>query len=201
MLNPLVRRMFPALLAGLCAVPLAHADIYQWTDEKGRVNVSNLAPPEGVHVSRVVRETVPNVAPREDPARDALREAEVRVLAERVRQLQDEVELAKRPAPQMVEYRMVPAPPVIQYIQAPPAQYAMAPQPVYGGCDFDYFDCGLGWSSGFYPGTYVVVSPMPYRRGRPGRGDNPIGPRPPIHGGGHIAPWLPIVGPGAGRGH
>jgi hypothetical protein len=190
---------------------LAHADIYTWTDESGRVNVSNLAPPEGVEVTRVVHESTPKVAPpREMPVPDALREAEVRVLAERVRQLQDEVEVAKRQAIREAEYRMLPSPPVIQYIQAPqyvqappPVKYAAAPTPV-GGCGFgfDASDCGLGWWPGFYPASYVVVNAAPYRRGRPEHGDNAARPQPPpSHGGGRTAPWMPIVLPGTGRGH
>jgi hypothetical protein len=191
-------------------LPLAHASIYTWTDESGRVNISNLAPPEGVKVTRVVEETIPKVvAPRVEPPSEALRDAEVRLLAERVRQLQDEVDNAKRPAPRDVEYRMIPAPPappVIQYIQAPPVQYA-APQPAYDTCGFgfDSLDCGFGWGSGFYPANFIVLNSGPFRRGFPGRGDNAIGPRPPmpmpIHGGGATAPWSPIVMHGGGRGH
>jgi hypothetical protein len=213
MLKPLVRGALPAMLAGACALPLAHADIYTWTDESGRVNMSNLTPPEGVKVTRVVQESVPKVKvapPREEPGPDALRDAEVRLLAERVRQLQDEVEAAKRQALREAEYRAIPAPPVIQYIQAPQyvqppsVQYAAAPTPAGGNCGFgfDYADCGFGWWPGFYPASYVVVSAAPFRRSHPGRGDNPAGPRPvPIHGGGHVAPWMPIVAPGTGRAH
>src|SRR6185369_4471549 len=111
----LLRKGLPALLAFACGLPVAHAEIYTWTDESGRVNLSNLTPPTGVKVTRVVRESAPKVAsatPREEVARDTLRDAEVQVLAERVRQLQYEVELAKRPVPQPVEYRGPPAPPI-----------------------------------------------------------------------------------------
>lgn len=210
MLKPLVRGALPVMLAGACALPIAHADIYTWTDETGRVNLSNVTPPEGVKITRVVKETAPRVAPpREEPAPDALREAEVRVLAERVRQLQDEVEAAKRTALREAEYRPMPAPPVIQYIQAPqyiqppPVQYAAAPTPVGSGCGFgwDYADCGFGWWPGFYPAGYVVVNSAFNRRGHPGRGDDRVVPQPlPSHGGGRTAPWMPIVLPG-GRGH
>ena len=61
MLKPLVRGALTAMLAGTLfgafALPLAHADIYTWTDETGRVNLSNLTPPEGVKVTRVVQES------------------------------------------------------------------------------------------------------------------------------------------------
>ena len=46
MLKLLVSGALPAVLAGtlfgVLALPLAHADIYTWTDETGRVNISNL---------------------------------------------------------------------------------------------------------------------------------------------------------------
>jgi hypothetical protein len=196
------------MLAGACALPLAHADIYTWTDESGRVNVSNLAPPEGVKVTRVVQESLPRVAPPPRAEPEALREAEMRVLAERVRQLQDEVEAAKRQPIREADYRMMP-PPVIQYIQAPqyvqapPAQYTMAPPPAVAGCGFgfDSLDC-VGWGMGFYPANYIVLSSAPFRRGHPGRDDDRVVPQPlPSHGGGRTAPWMPIVLPGTGRGH
>ncbi len=110
MLKPLVRGALPAMLAGACALPLAHADIYTWTDDSGRVNVSNLTPPDGVTVT-ARRCTRARPRPRRrarEPGPDALRDAEVRVLAERVRQLQDEVEIAKRQASAQVEYRPIP---------------------------------------------------------------------------------------------
>ena len=159
MLKPVFRAALPAILLGACWLPLAHADIYTWTDDSGRMNLSNLTPPEGVKVTRVVHESAPKTAPRDEPARDALREAEVQVLAERVRQLQYEVELAKRPVPQQVEYRVVPPPPIIQYFSPPEAQYAAAAPPVYSGCDFG-FDCGFGWGSGFYPANFVALTTM-----------------------------------------
>jgi len=203
----LLGRALPALLAFACGLPVAHAEIYTWTDASGRVNLSNLTPPDGVKVTRVVHESAPKAAPvtpRQEVARDTLRDAEVQVLAERVRQLQYEVELAKRPAPQPVEYRGPPAPPIIQYFAQPEVQYVAAPTPEYsgyGGCDFG-FDCALGWGSGYYPGGFVVVNSVPNRRGHPGRGGGgAIAPKPHFPGGGHTAPWSPIQVPGTGRGH
>ena len=37
-----------ASFVGLCVwlSPIAHADIYRWTDAAGRVNVTNITPPE-----------------------------------------------------------------------------------------------------------------------------------------------------------
>ena len=46
----------PVMLAAALGTQLARADVYTWTDASGRLNVSNIAPPEGVHVSRVVHE-------------------------------------------------------------------------------------------------------------------------------------------------
>lgn len=193
--------LLPAVLAGACALPLAHADIYTWTDDSGRVNLSNLTPPEGANATRVVQESVPKAASRNEAARDALRDAEVQVLAERVRQLQYEVELAKRPLPQQVEYRAIPAPPIIQYFAPPEVQYAVAAPPMSGGCDFGYMDCGLGWGPGFYPVSYVMAGLPQYRGGHTVRGDGSRWPRQPFPGSGHTAPWAPIYGPGRGRGH
>ena len=36
--------------------------IYTWTDASGRINVSNLPPPDGARVSHVVHETPPPVS-------------------------------------------------------------------------------------------------------------------------------------------
>ena len=131
MLKPILRA---ALLAGACVVQLAHADIYTWTDESGRVNVSNLAPPEGARVTKVIHESAGKPVARSDAARDALRDAEMRVLAERVKQLQDEVEFAKRPAPAPVIVQAAPAaPPIIQYITLAPQYPAAPPEPVNAG--------------------------------------------------------------------
>ena len=190
------------MLLGAGGLPLAHAEIWTWTDEFGRVNISNLTPPDGVRVTRVMHEDKAAIAAREtarEAARESLREAEVRALAERVRQLQYEVELAKRPAPQQVESRVIQAPPIIQYFAPPEPQYVAAAPPAYGGCDFG-FDCGFGWGSGYYPGNFVVLSSVQNRRGHPVRGGRPIGPKPHFPGGGHTAPWSPISPPGFGRG-
>ena len=208
MLKPLVRGALPAVLAGTLvgagALPLAHADIYTWTDESGRVNVSNLAPPEGARVMSVMRENTATVAAREaarETALEAMREAEVRALAERVRQLQSEVEIARRPAPPQVEYRPIPTPVYIPFpieVAAPPQYVATSPM-TNGGCSFGWPDCGLGWYPGIYPANVVVVRPPHFRRDRPDHGRDlpdrqPPGRDPP--GRGLIAPWLPIGMPG-----
>jgi len=129
------------LAATLGALP-AHADVYTWTDASGRLNVSNVAPPEGVHVSRVVHEDPPKVT----PSAAAARAAEVRALTDRVAELQDEVERARAPAaPPPVPYRVVAAPPppvqVAVNVMAPPAQYSAPPAPAAPDCDPLVFGC------------------------------------------------------------
>ena len=57
----LVAAILPWALACSWGVQLARADIYTWTDAKGTVNVSNVAPPEGTRITRVVQESPPEV--------------------------------------------------------------------------------------------------------------------------------------------
>jgi Domain of unknown function (DUF4124) len=195
MLIPLLRGALPMILAGICALPLAHADIFTWTDESGRVNISNLTPPDGVRVTNVMHENKAAIAARDvarEAAQDALREAEVRVLAERVRQLQNEVEIARRPAPPQVEYRPIPMPVYVPYPveMAAPPQYAATTSVANGGCGFGWPDCAFGWYPGIYP-VNVIARPPYFRRDRDA----------PAPGRGHIAPWLPLAAPGGARGH
>jgi hypothetical protein len=202
MLKPLVRGALPAMLAGACALPLAHADIYTWTDESGRVNISNLTPPDGVRVTSVMHESKAAIAARDaarETAQEALREAEVRALAERVRQLQSEVEIARRTVPPQVEYRPVPMPVYMPYPVevAPQPQYVVATSMANGGCGFGWPDCAFGWYPGIYPVNLVVPRPSHFRRDRPDHGRELPGRDPP--GRGHIAPWLPITAPGGPR--
>jgi len=95
MLTPLLRAALPAVLAGTFGLQPAYADIYMWVDPSGVVNVSNLAPPENVRVTNVIHASAPKTTTRDDPARDA----EVQALTERVRQLENEVALARSKAP------------------------------------------------------------------------------------------------------
>lgn len=218
--KPLLRCVLPApimaLLACAYALPSAHADIYTWTDDKGRVNISNVEPPEGARVTSVMREnkamTAANEAAREaarEREREALREAEVRALAERVRQLQAEVEAAKRPPPPPV-VAAAPAPAYVPYTGdfAPPpvVQYnVINASPVMGGgggssggCYTGWPDCQFGWYPGFYPGYYPVNVIIP--RDRHFRRDR-FTPEPTPHFRGPVAPWspIPVRGPGRGR--
>ena len=90
MLTRLLRATLPAVLVGTFGMQPAHADLYTWVDASGGVNVSNLAPPEGVRITRVIVASAPKTTPRDD-GRDAARDAEVQALTKRVRQLEDEV--------------------------------------------------------------------------------------------------------------
>src|SRR5437763_13179796 len=116
-------------VAGPLAVVPARAEVYTWVDASGTVNVSNLAPPSGVHVTNVVHEIAQATAARVDAAREAARAAEVQTLSDRVRQLEDEAEFARRQAPPPLAYQPLQPPPVTYIVTppAPPMQYAAAP--------------------------------------------------------------------------
>ncbi len=164
MLTPILRAAWPAVIAGALALQLAHAEIYTWVDASGSVNVGNLAPPKDVRVIKVTHTNAPETAARVDAAREAARRAETQALEERVRQLEDEVELAKRQAPPPVMYREMPAPPP-QYRGPPPLQYAVAAAPpAYTGCDPAWMDCGLWWSPEIFPAGVVVLRGSGLRR-------------------------------------
>jgi hypothetical protein len=172
--NSLLRASLPAILAATFGLELAHADIYTWVDASGSINVSNLAPPEGVRVASVTHESAPAIAARAEAAREAARQAEVEALAQRVRELEDDVELTRRQAPPPVDYRAIPPPPVIQYfVVPPPAQYALNPAlPANTGCDPVWADCGLWGYSGIYPTSVVVLRAPNFRHFHSGRGEH-----------------------------
>jgi len=161
----LLRAAWVAGLACSVGAGFAHADMYTWVDPTGRVNVSNLPPPDDVRVTSVTHEIAQKVAARSDAARDAAREAELQILSDRVRQLEREVELASRPVP----------PPVMQsavVMQWTPVQYQIevAP-PETAGCDTASWGCGGWWGSGlgsgFYPATIVAPRAPHVRRNHP----------------------------------
>jgi hypothetical protein len=184
----LLRASLPAMLAATFGLQPAHADIYTWVDASGSINVSNLAPPDGVRVASVMHESAPAIAARAEAAREAARQAEVQALAERVRQLED-IELAKGQAPPPADYRAIPPPPaVIQYVVVPPpAPYAVNPAPPANtGCDPGWFDCGLWGIPGFYPTSVVVLRAPNFRHFHPGRGGHQIAVRPPMRGPGTL---------------
>jgi hypothetical protein len=180
--------ILPSILGLLAAASPAGAEIYTWTDASGVVNVSNLAPPEGVAVTRVTPDPPPHVVPPAELAREAARDAELRALADRekdlelqalsdrVQQLERDVELARAQALAPVVYAPPPAP--VPYVEpsAPPA------------CDPTWGGCGPYWGLPFYPSSVVVVSAPPLRKYHRSRG----GPR---FGGGHPMPVTGVPRP------
>jgi len=191
-----VPRSLPIVLVALFGlalnIPVARADIYTWTDANGRVNISNLTPPDGVQVTSVVRETPKPIMPMQLAAPPP--QQDVQVLSDRVRQLELEVELARRQAPA--------AAPTIVYANAPaaqaPAQYSYAPEPAYGydygsggyGCDPSWFGCGFGfgYSPFWYGGSVIVVKTTNFHRHDFGKGRFPM-----------VNPSPKPGGPGQGR--
>ena len=164
----LVRIAFAVAVATSFGLRPAQADIYTWVDASGALNVSNLAPPDDARVLKIVHT---------DDA--AARKNETQALADRVKQLEDEVAMATRQpppsyAPPPVVYAP-PAPPVVQYIieaPQPAPQYVVdQPGPQYASCDPWWYDgCGFGWGPGYYPSSVIVVSAPGFNRFKPGFG-------------------------------
>jgi len=164
----LLRISLLAVLAGALGVQAAHADIYTWVDASGAINVSNLAPPDGVTVTHVIRASDPG------PGGDqGARDAQVRALTERVGQLEDEVEMAQRQVRPPLPYPAMP-PPLVEYVvnvAPPPVQYEVnAPPSPAPGCDSSWMDCGLGWVPVFYPAGIVLLRPPYFPRSHPFQG-------------------------------
>jgi hypothetical protein len=185
MLIGLVRLSLPAALAGALCVQPAQADIYTWVDASGTINVSNLAPPDGVSVTHVVHAAAP-AAPAVDPA---AHDAQVQALMQRVGELENAVESAQRQVAPPMPYPIIPQAPLVQYIVnvAPPVSYdggAPAPSPA-AGCDPSWMDCGQGWVPAFYPIFYptslVVPRPPYFSRPRPIRGEHHVATPQPMH--------------------
>ena len=137
-----------ALAAVVAAAPCANADVYTFVDANGRVNVSNVEPPDGARLTSVVR-SKPVKAP--DPADEARRAAEVARLARRVRELEDEIEAERRssstPAPPPVVYPVFAPAPVTVTAQAIVAYTPPSVPPMNYGCDPSWAGCGLWWSA------------------------------------------------------
>ena len=171
----------PFVLASTAGVRVAQADIYTWTDASGRVNVSNLAPPEGARVSHVVHETRPPVAAVSDSAREAARQAELRALSERVQQLEGEANAARAAVPPDLMYPRVaapPPPPSVQYnvtvLPSPPQYNAEVAPQNYPTCDVAWSGCLPWWAANFYPAPVVVYRTPNFRRGQAFHGDHPF---------------------------
>jgi len=174
MLIRVLRVVLPIALGGTFGLQHAHADIYTWVDASGSINVSNLAPPDGARVTSILHASTPAAA-GDETARDAARQAKTQALEDRVRQLENEVELSRREVPPPVEYRPIPVPPVVQYIIEPPpvlVQHAISePAPANNWCDPNALNCGLAWAPWFYPGSVVVLRAPTFQHFRrpPGR--------------------------------
>jgi hypothetical protein len=165
------RILQPALLAVTAAMlPLAHADIYTWADAAGRVNVSNISPPQGVRVISVAHVSPEAAAARDNAVREAALRASTQALETRVRQLEDEAEAAKRPPAPQVVYPLIPAPPSRRYPidPVPPVQYSVySDAPAYtgpAGCDISWMDCGLGWYTNIYQPSALFLRGPGFRR-------------------------------------
>jgi hypothetical protein len=181
-----LRILQSALLAAvLCSgAPCARADIYTWVDASGTTNISNIAPPEGTRVTSVLKSS--SVKPADS---DAGRDEVIRNLADRVRQLQNEVEASRRAPPVPAAYPYGVPPPQAQYVadaMPPPVQYSefgSAPSQDMG-CDSMYQYCGPVW--GFVGVPAVIAWTAPYVRHFHGARGSPRGfaPRPGhMHGG------------------
>ena len=183
----------PPVLMCTTALQLAHADIYRWTDASGRVNVSNLPPPEGARVSHLVHEAPPPVAARTDSARDAAKQAALRALSERVQQLEAEANVARNAVPPDLTYARIPAPPPppVQYnVTVVPAapQYNAEPPPQQNlSCDPTWAGCAPWWGTYFYPVPALVSRAPNVHRFPPFRGPHPF------HGPQHVNGHQPLA--------
>jgi hypothetical protein len=155
-------------LACMLAAQVARAEIYTWVDASGTINVSNLTPPEGAHVTKVAQDSPPRVETTRDAAADAARHAELQALAERVRHLEYEAEFSRRQLQSVADYAASVAAPVPQYVVA-------APQAAANDCDPTWMQCGAWWAPGVSPTIFVVASPSGFRRHPPLRGGHRIG--------------------------
>lgn len=201
----ILRASLPAVLAGTIGVQIAAADVYTWVDASGVVNISNLTPPTGARVTSVTRESESSATARADAARDALHDAEMRALSERVRQLQDEVDQAAMRAAAPPSYQIVAQPPPMQYAAPYPAEWAAAQYDAqydtqygtqYGTYAPAYTcnawqNCGTWWGAPVFLPTVVVLRPPRFQRPYPA----------PIHTGypKMVRPPMPVQPPMMGR--
>ena len=145
------------LVAAGFVVQPAQADIYTWTDKAGVINVSNLPPPESASNTKVTR-AAPRDAAREAAAVEAARQAEVRALADRVQQLQVELERSRRETPPP---SLSSAPHDALCARADLyRQRGLAPAPAYaapaGGCGY-----GFGWAIAVSASGRASTRPIP----------------------------------------
>jgi hypothetical protein len=146
-------------------MPCAHADVYTFVDAKGRVNVSNIEPPDGARLTSVIRSKPVTAS---DPADEARRANEVARLARRVQELEDEIEAERRassaPPPPPVVYPVVAPAPVTVMAQTIVAYPPPPTVPVANyGCDPSWAGCSLWWSAPIV----FIGSTTPARHHRP----------------------------------
>jgi Domain of unknown function (DUF4124) len=169
-----------AFLFGTMGTQPAYADIYTWLDANGSINVSNLTPPDGAHVTSVMHESAPRVV----PAAEAMRQADVQALAQRVQQLEGELAMAQYQQPPPQAYAVM-QPPVVQYFvdaSSPQFQYnSTGPS----GCDSGWGDCGNNWwNAGIFPVGVVFLQAPRFKRFPPMREGRQFAVKPPMQGGG-----------------
>jgi len=173
--HPRIRRLAWAIaLAGLTAPMSAEADIYTWVDASGNLNLSNLAPPEGVRVTNVFRED-PALRASAEAARAGAQREELRALNDRVAQLERDLDAASHPAAPPVVYPPAAPAPVVYEPATPAPAYAMA-QAIIAPATPAYADCSSPWAScvspgyfTYYPSSIVVVSAPARHRTHPFR--------------------------------
>ena len=155
-ISPTGHLALAVVLAAALGMPLAHADIFTWTDATGRLNVSNVEPPKGVQARRIVQKDAPKAAA-------VAQTAEVEALKERVAELESEVDRTRQasfappPVPVVVVPPVVVAPPPAP---APALAYAPPPPPDVAPCDPLVFGCpAFG-----YPVNVVVLRAPRFHR-------------------------------------
>jgi hypothetical protein len=162
-----LRMALPVAVAAALGPACAYADIYTWLDASGALNVSNLEPPSDARVIKIMRTS-------EESAGASAAKADTQALADRVTQLENELDKRQAPptiyapAPPVIQYVVAPPPPMIQYVIAPPVvQYVSDFSPA-NPCDPSSLNCGLGWQPAFYPASVVVVPASHNGRFKPG---------------------------------
>jgi hypothetical protein len=178
-----VRVFAVAALAAAFAAP-AWADIYTWTDASGRVNISNVEPPQDVHPRRIAQ--TPVQKKESDAARAATQASEVEALKARVAELESQVELAQQESAPPLAYPIAApvAPRVVVVTPPAPPPIAYAPPPDVAPCDPLVFGCpAFG-----YPVNVVVIKQPRFHRHDRFRGDRFHAVRPP-----RVVPARPML--------
>jgi hypothetical protein len=156
-----VRVFAVAALAAALAAP-AFADIYTWTDASGRVNISNVEPPQDVHPRRIAQ--TPAQKKESDAARAAAQASEVESLKARVAELESEVERTQQQesaAPPAYALATPAAPRVVVVTPPAPPPITYAAPPDVARCDPLVFGCP---AFGYPVNVVVIKQPRFHRR-------------------------------------